>query len=630
MAFLNNSRCELNQNASKDDARATVKASKGLDTEAAISRYFLACKSKKEEKCDGTPDDKLLDRHQRSKPHGSPPLVVDLPEKPFLGFGSNGANSVLPETIVKELDARCVPTISQRDTNPPSCSSGYLSWSSSAASSSLFLGQSKPHTKEPNPHCQSIDAERSGAFPDGLVVAGPSVERIQPVAGSLPLQMNASAARILPEQQSSPIEHLPIDQARLYEAEEVHNTPVSQPSNSRGVLCTNLPPANVSQVLGAKSIAHSPNEGGRSTQREGAVIDMSMQILKNKPAHDSLHNIFNTLVQPDKGKLTDTTARGESLGPQETVARSSSIRLEQLCQPEQAPNYSILDRSSLLQMQTRLGFQNDFYKSHEVCQEPCRIEVHNGSLHGNSLPAITNDNRSGRKHHENYLHPMRAPHLRVPHISKSTMGIVIPNVGYDLLFERQQEDRANVAGEARRFAHKMMNQIECHTNKDGPHRSLSNGLLEQENRTIDDWPEREHFRRHFDNATGKEPTEYYRSLVDRNDASDQAACYDILDTPPVLSAYYESQPIDPLSAYTGPYEHFHGQGDEATRSNSMGDINRLRSSNAFPEQDEDPENIFPARTMSLNRAWDGSGSDSRFHEETGILPQGFWRPNKLY
>lgn len=124
------------ESASKEETKKGQKVKRVADMEAEISRYFTIGKTRKAGHAGaiGNRKHSKEEQHQQHESlHDSVPSIIDLPEKPFLGFGTSGANSVSPVDIVKELDAKYVPSRSQRDTRSLSRSTSYLTWSRSSA-----------------------------------------------------------------------------------------------------------------------------------------------------------------------------------------------------------------------------------------------------------------------------------------------------------------------------------------------------------------------------------------------------------------------------------------------------------------------------------------------------------------
>ncbi len=134
LTFLNSRRAKPEHVYKPSEKAKNRKAKKAADTEAEISRYFTTSHN---------PDyrTRVAQDFRKSHPHKSnmAPSFINLPDTPFWGFGSCGANSVSPTRLVKEPDARRVLSRSQRDTQSPTRSTSYFTWSQSGAPSRASL-----------------------------------------------------------------------------------------------------------------------------------------------------------------------------------------------------------------------------------------------------------------------------------------------------------------------------------------------------------------------------------------------------------------------------------------------------------------------------------------------------------
>lgn len=131
MTFLNSRRERPDDVPKPASSKKKRKASKAADTEAEISRYFKGAKVADQDTPGPSGDKTKHDENRQVRRHHSPPPLVDLPDRPFLGFGSCGVNSVSPMKMAREQDARYNPSLSPRDTFSPSRSTSYLTWSRS-------------------------------------------------------------------------------------------------------------------------------------------------------------------------------------------------------------------------------------------------------------------------------------------------------------------------------------------------------------------------------------------------------------------------------------------------------------------------------------------------------------------
>lgn len=131
MTFLN-SRREKPKDSIRDpsnkpsDKKKRRLSTKEADAEADFSRYFLSAKPTTAE-VDTSHRQRNSHEKRRSRNHDSPQACVDLPERPFLGFGTRGPNtSTSPEKSPVNRDST---SLRRGDPRSPTQSTGYLTWS---------------------------------------------------------------------------------------------------------------------------------------------------------------------------------------------------------------------------------------------------------------------------------------------------------------------------------------------------------------------------------------------------------------------------------------------------------------------------------------------------------------------
>ena len=108
------------------------KSTKATDTEAEISRYFTSAKPTSLEVTSSYGQKRQQDR-RRSRDHESPQACIDLPDRPFLGFGSCGPNtSISPAKLPLNKSPK---SLRLRDSPSLTRSTSYLTWSQSGAPS---------------------------------------------------------------------------------------------------------------------------------------------------------------------------------------------------------------------------------------------------------------------------------------------------------------------------------------------------------------------------------------------------------------------------------------------------------------------------------------------------------------
>lgn len=137
LAFLNTSRqkaTEMAESSNKAQRRKGKKLLNAVDTEAEISHFFSMKKTKPAGDVQALGDRQYpIDRQQQAHDGGrdSTASIVDLPAKPFLGFGTTGSQSVSFVDITKELEDKYPCPTSQTHIRSPTRSTNYLTWSTS-------------------------------------------------------------------------------------------------------------------------------------------------------------------------------------------------------------------------------------------------------------------------------------------------------------------------------------------------------------------------------------------------------------------------------------------------------------------------------------------------------------------
>ena len=138
-AFLNSHRARPEDNSNPlhikpSDKKKKRKNTKAADVEAEISRYFTSAKVPRRSVPDPHPQEQLRQQQAQRQPQNSdsPPIFIDLPDKPFLGFGSSGVVSVSP---VRRVDCRALMDHDSLFTRSQTRSTSYFTWSESGGRS---------------------------------------------------------------------------------------------------------------------------------------------------------------------------------------------------------------------------------------------------------------------------------------------------------------------------------------------------------------------------------------------------------------------------------------------------------------------------------------------------------------
>ncbi|KAL8933589.1 MAG: hypothetical protein Q9216_006297 [Gyalolechia sp. 2 TL-2023] len=155
MNFLNGRKAEPEESFWRQDQKSRRKKDKAADAEAEISRFFASSKDQIRPAEDNRAGKKVIEkavRKTREQQMSSLP-PVDLPKKPFLGFGSCGPGHISPVLSVSNADSRRSPSpklSSQRSTT-------YYTWSQTqlskhSPSSSPRRSPRLPSTGHQNSH----------------------------------------------------------------------------------------------------------------------------------------------------------------------------------------------------------------------------------------------------------------------------------------------------------------------------------------------------------------------------------------------------------------------------------------------------------------------------------------------
>ena len=146
-AFLNSHRVRPEDNSNPlhtkpSDKKKKRKTTKAADVEAEISRYFTSAKAPCRSVPDPLPKKRLRQQKAQRQPQDSdsPQTFIDLPDKPFLGFGSSG---VISRSPVRRVDCRALIDQESLFTRSQTPSTSYFTWSQSGV-----LSQASPQCRD--------------------------------------------------------------------------------------------------------------------------------------------------------------------------------------------------------------------------------------------------------------------------------------------------------------------------------------------------------------------------------------------------------------------------------------------------------------------------------------------------
>ena len=130
--FLNSRRERATDTEIAIPKKQNDKKMRDADADAEISRYFALRQGP--ERRHSSHDDKTYRRLSMpySRQQKTPQKLIKIPRRSFLEIGNCGPNFTSPVKMVKELDARYVPSWSHRDTASPARATSYYTWSVSS------------------------------------------------------------------------------------------------------------------------------------------------------------------------------------------------------------------------------------------------------------------------------------------------------------------------------------------------------------------------------------------------------------------------------------------------------------------------------------------------------------------
>ncbi|KAI4166686.1 MAG: hypothetical protein LQ343_007839 [Gyalolechia ehrenbergii] len=115
MNFLNRRKAEAEENLRPQRKKSRGRKEKAADAEAEISRFFASSKDQsrtaegsRRHRASKRPMNEMAERTQEQQRSSLPP--IDLPKKPFLGFGSCGPGHVSPVLSVSNAESRRSPS----------------------------------------------------------------------------------------------------------------------------------------------------------------------------------------------------------------------------------------------------------------------------------------------------------------------------------------------------------------------------------------------------------------------------------------------------------------------------------------------------------------------------------------
>ena len=628
LAFLNPSRHESSGGKIKEDERRIKKAKTIMDTEAEITRYFIANKTKKQEHRGNAHDDEYLNKQHKSKFHHSSPIITDIPEKPFLGFGTRRTSSESPLMIVKELDATYVPTMPHRDTKFPIRSSSYLSWSQSGAPLSAVMSRATRNTKASDTDSQSKATEDLDTIHKNVSLGGPPMEATQAAAKSTPSEVGAVPTTVLYGQNGSSSQHATADQAGSHHAKEIQKAPLPQSLCPADHSRSNVSTAAIPMEPAAETSGSIVIEVGPEKRTIGPVTNTSAQTSTNQQAHDFMSKTINGLLQDDSAELSEAAARANDPGPPSIAGEVPSMTLGHFDQVRHTQSYTPPNGSDRSQVKTKDQSRIATHASGQDRRCISSIRSQHGNRFWETLPASKSDEPSNGKSlsckppTNGFLHP------QVIHTSKPVVGVENLITGHSSLYECQQESLTLAAGHSNHSIFAKLNYDTEGIEHGLHHRSKdTDGIINVDRHADDEDHEYEPFKPRFDIINENVRARHQQDCFDIGNTDDQAARYHTFGAQPELLADRHFQIKDPLINCTGLNERFPPQTLEAAQRDGFHKIDGPQYS-VHPYSAENSTNSSVTKTALPTCA--RGIHVHRVGEDSGVHLEGFWKPNKLY
>ncbi len=421
------------------------KSTKAADTEAEISRYFMSTKPT----ClDVTTSHGQRDQQDNrpSRDHESPQVFVDLPDRPFLGFGSCGPNtSISPAKVPINAGSR---NLSGRS---PSLSTSYFTWSQSGGPSYASPPPERRHFVEPLRSSRLSNRKRTSPDPHKGQHSTPPVS--PPPAPTTFSRTQSAAPRPSSKHKNANEAGCQTSESRLATAERLRPEDMVQDQGNTGAIeldAVKVPQSIEDLVLESTHPAEAAMHDGpesalpprdqalcqpsehepRCEPRAPDMCPLSAQMPIISPDQDSLDGILEALLRE-----CNTIVAGSDPA---SCARSSHSNIHV------SKEARIPDRTKEQVSLPARAFVNSAYAPEAPSSDPSSSRqpysaslqepfMHDGSrsTHTLSRESLNSFDRSSLRYTQGYPH--------VP--TQSQVGSGNAWNGYVNLYERQQEQR---------------------------------------------------------------------------------------------------------------------------------------------------------------------------------------------
>ena len=642
LAFLNTSHCkpeEVTESTNKEEERKTKKARRAADMEAEISRYFIAGKTRKPGNTEAVSDGLQSEEQRQSNLRDLAPPVSELPGAPFLGFGTSGANSVSSVINVKELDARYVPQRSQRATGSPSRSTSYLTWSQSSTAPPVPKRQGRsPTTKRPNVatrqkrldfKTQTVSSSNRETIHNDRLIKGPPKQPSRTTAAPLSAEDVPPVAKGISRQRLSTPMRNAMDWPTLQDAERAQRSPNPGDVSSSKVSQTHVPAPRAA----AASIGSNDEVDARFEAPKPVACPLP-QPSANQEAYDTIQATVNALLQACKAKLPETTTENTNLDTRAEiremlyVASEEPDRLKQVSS-HTAPKSSVFQQTELYN-DSQLANKN----SYSGLENPSR-RFDQGDQPHQPLGKLTKERPITANNL--FCRPRTTGIIRRqnPYAQKSPINSIGLLTSYDNFYERQRKGQARAVGRSQGYAlntencdHGRCFELDIH----GRFQGMENVSLPHAQALPDESiPICELGEDRFDDMDQEELAENEQTYADTTSTNHQKALHYSNAAPLEWPAKNNLPLMDQNTLDSGIYEPPHFRTFEDTQNVDFDTTDR-RQSRRFNAGLAN--SLFVSRTPLPTRGQRRDTLQARpesgIHDDSGIQPEGFWKPNRLY
>ena len=442
MAFLA-SRRERPKDLFKDsstgpsDKKKRRQSTKAADTEAEFSRYFMSAEPTSLNATNSLGQKRQQDK-RKARDHESPQAFVNLPDTPFLGFGSCGPNtSISPAKVCdnRRGDSRC-----------PTRSTSYLTWSQSEAPSYASPPPNRPHRAKRSKVSTSSDQKctSSASHKSQHLTPSGSPPRVQPTSTETH------------SRHENPVEALERD----HKPQLAHEEGPRSREKSRNQADTgnnkfdvsNGPPQIEEPVPDKMDRAQVDKHGDpksaippidqvnrRSSGPEPrfepqayAVRSLSSQLPIISPHKDSLDDILDALLKDCNTKVADSKSASCATSSHHNVFIDEEVlTLDKIQEHSCTPTHAFVNRVS--PVEASASASNSSRRPRSAILQYASTDGHSMSTH---LPSRRNVSSSHRPSQGHTWYARGYPSIPTQNQTGSTNAWT----GYDKLYERQQKE----------------------------------------------------------------------------------------------------------------------------------------------------------------------------------------------